>query len=1170
MADMLTSQQKMAVENRGGSLLVSAAAGSGKTKVLVDRLLSYINDPVNPQDIDSFLMITYTKAAAAELRGKIASKLSAEIALNPQNQHLRKQLQRLYLTKISTVHAFCADILREFAYLLDIPADFRVADENECVQLQTTALEKILNTAYEHLDSNEEFIAFIDSQGLGRDDRQVPQLVLSVYRRAKCHLNYEQWLNQCLEGGKAADISDLSETAWGSYLINDLRNYLELQIQAIRKCVELAQAAGDMDKPAALLSDTVVQLERLFQCTTWDQIYSLRDIAYGTLAFSKKCEDLDLIDQIKAVRDACKEGLKKKLRRFNAPSDQLLSDIQSTDVSTRGLVALVRNFDKEYSYLKKSRHILDFNDLEHKVLDLLWGKSRSGITSIAREIGNRYCQIMVDEYQDSNAVQDAIFQALSTHRNNCFMVGDVKQSIYQFRLADPGIFLEKYNRFDMAPDVADGEGRKVLLSSNFRSSGGVIEAVNDVFYTCMYEQVGGLRYSESEALSEGITHINLPDPEIEFHCIPVKNDTYAEEAAFVAGRIRQMLDNGSVVRDGDLLRPVRPEDIVILLRSPGSVGKVFQSALENNGIACSFDKGTELMETEEVQFIHGMLQVISNPLQDIPLIAVLSSRVFGFSADELAQIRCEQPKVDFYSALTCDKGDKTFAFLQALEQLRLDARMLSMPQLIERILILTDADVIYQSLADGAIRLENIRNFTSIAASFSSMGSGTLEGFLDYLQIITNEGYQVQGSAASSAVQIISIHKSKGLEYPVVFLCGLSKSFNMEQTREQVLCDSALGLGLSCVDPKLRIRYPTVAKQAIIAKMHAQALSEELRVLYVAMTRPKDRLIMTYASASLEKELTELAARMDISSPVLLSSDVGSAGEWVLLAAMRHSEADCLHRMSRKPNRVNVFRFPWKFSVDGEVYTRFAMNEHQEFDHNLQPGVMERMSRGLSFEYPYLAATSIPSKMTATQLKGRYKDQEIAENTTSKNKNLKFRKPEFLQSAATGSQYGIAIHSFMQHVNFSSCEDLQSLRDELDRLVSEGHITPELARIANLDDVMRFFNTEIGKMLRSGAECIREFKFTILDDADEYVADAEGESILVQGVVDCALIDDHGITVIDYKTDNVETSQLQHSISNYRGQVCAYARALQKIFERPVVNSFLYYFHLGEMIRVGD
>ena len=573
------------------------------------------------------------------------------------------------------------------------------------------------------------------------------------------------------------------------------------------------------------------------------------------------------------------------------------------------------------------------------------------------------------------------------------------------------------------------------------------------------------------------------------------------------------------------------------------------------------------MEAEEIQFIRSLLQVISNPLQDIPLIAVLSSRIFGFTADELADIRSRDMKSNFYSALLQDKRDKTKSFLEILDLLRLDARMCTTPQLIDRILVQTDADVIYQSMPNGVLRSDNIRSFCTLAVTYASVGQNTVEGFLQYLDIIAAEGYQVPGAVSTDAVRIMSIHKSKGLEFPVVFLCGLSKSFNMEQTREQVLCDSEHGLGLSCVDSERRVRFPTVAKHAIAAKMCAEALSEELRVLYVAMTRPKDRLIMTYAVKDLDGELFEMASRMDLTDPVLMSGDVGSAGEWVLLAALRHSEAASFHAIGGKPENIRIMKHPWKICISQQAVVDESVLENsdvslQDLDH-----CIEKMQLGLNYRYPFVGATQAPSKLTATQMKGRYKDQEAAQGASGQH-SCYFRKPEFIESHTSGTQYGTAMHTVMQYLRFDDCHDLAALEAQVNRLSDEGYITHKLRESLNVADIYRFFQTDVGKKLQTGIQCIREFKFSVLDDAGRYAPDAVGESILLQGVVDCALVEDDGITIVDFKTDHVNPDSLDASVRGYSPQVQAYAYALEKIYKKPVKKVFLYYFRLGQLIPV--
>lgn len=1151
MTEQLTHQQQEAVNNRGGKLLVSAAAGSGKTKVLVDRLLGYLSDPTDPANVDDFLIITYTKAAAAELRGKIASKISQQVAEDPENRHLQQQMQRLYLAKISTVHSFCTDILREYAYYLDLSADFRVADENECFELQSCVLEKILEEAYATADDDPDFCAFLNSQGLGRDDRQIPEILLKVYRSAMCHLNPREWLEWCMSSLENTEVKDVSQTVWGSYLLEDLHNYLDLQINAMQRCADRAAATDGMDKPAAVLGSTVDQLVLLRNSRTWTDIQKNMGIDYGRLTFSKNCSNLLLAEQIKTVREACKKGIASRIRRFSGDNEQVLGAVQTSANAARGLMNLIRKFSTEYDKYKRSRRVLDFSDLEHKTLDLLLGKHRSGVTVVAKEIGLRFREVMVDEYQDSNAVQDAIFSALTMQRQNCFMVGDVKQSIYQFRLADPGIFLEKYNCYSPASEAIVGQGRKVLLNSNFRSSGGVIAAVNDVFSTCMSPKIGGLIYDEDEQLKEGVPHIPLEESEVVLYGVDVVEDTYAEESAFVAEKIAQLLDGKHYVRQGEELRPITADDIVILLRSPGSVGNAFQYALEERGIACATGGSQDLLHTEEIEVLRSMLQIISNPLQDIPLISVLMSRVFCFTADDLALIRRKNKYESMYAALQEDRTDKSVAFLEVLNTLRQEAQLNSLSGLLNRIFSLTRIDSIYASMPDGTGRLENIQNFCQVAVGYESAVSCSLGQFLEHLDMVDDRGLSAGGELSScGAVRIMSIHKSKGLEFPVVFLCGLSRDFNRDNARAQVLCDRELGLGLTCVDMENRVRYPTIAKHAIAAKINADSLSEEMRVLYVAMTRARDRLFMTYAAKNIADELNNISLRVGLCGPLLMSQDVNSPGDWVLLTAQMHQENGW---------SVEVVRAP-------------VGNTQVILDNDIQSGLpddsIDRMRKYLNFKYVYDLATSVPSKLTATQLKGREKDREVAQNAAIRDGELQWREPSFVETKVSGSVRGSAMHAVMQHINYYACAEKSGVEQEIARLVKDGCISAEQAKLANVEHITAFFTTEIGTKLRSDIKVLREFKFSILDDASKYYPGTKGEKILLQGVVDCAMIESDGITVIDFKTDRVTDETLPMVIERYTPQICTYADALSRIYCLPVKAAKLYFFDSHRMVDV--
>ena len=1167
MADKLTPQQKEAVTNRGGCLLVSAAAGSGKTKVLVDRLMSYINDPADPANLDDFLIITYTKAAAAELRGKISAKLSELISVFPENKHLQRQMQRLYLAKISTIHSFCSDLLHEFAYRSDISADFRMADDVEATQLQIRAMERVLESAYNSGDSD--FYAFVDSQGLGRSDYQIPQIVLDVYEKSRCHLNPEQWLDSCVSASDVDGVSDVGETVWGRYLMERLKVYLDLQIQAIENCIQEASVVDRMDKPLKLLSDTCSQLHHLRDSRTWDDVIARMHIEYGTLTFDKKCDAVELINQIKAVRNNCKTGLAKKLKPFSNKSDQILCDIENTSAAARGLAALVRAFSKTYSDMKRSYHVVDFSDLEHKTLDLLVGKSRSAPTALAHEIGARFREVMVDEYQDSNAVQDCIFCALTQKRNNCFMVGDVKQSIYQFRLADPGIFLEKYKTFLPAADAEVGQGRKVMLNSNFRSSGGVISAVNCVFETCMSEQVGGLTYGEDESLKEGIPHIELLEPEVELYAVEVQESTYLEEAAFVAERISQLLDGAHMVRQGDQLRPIVPEDIVILLRSPGSVGGYFQSAVEKKGIRCTTGSSDDLLQTEEITVLRAMLQIINNPQQDIPMTAVVTSRVFGLTANDIASARAGNRKVSIFDALKKSKDSKIKSFLQILAELRDEARLNCLSQVINKVLLLTKIDSIYSSLPDGDMRVENIQTLCQLAFSFEANGHSDLGRFLEYLDNLEVKGFAVNEEKGTDSVRIMSIHKSKGLEFPVVFLCGLAKTFNTEDAKAPVLCDGELGFGLCCADMKNRIKYPTIAKNAIAAKMSEESISEEMRVLYVAMTRARDRLIMTHAQRKPDNCLSDYAYRMDVSPMQLLTSDVSCAGDWVLLSALLRQESAAFFNIGTRPEKnVRIYDDKWHVDVVSADAATEVTAMHSAVTRIATPaGAIDRIERMLNFKYGHTAATTIPSKQTATQLKGRPKDREAAEGTAQLHEK-NFRKPSFVSVEHDGRAYGTAMHAAMERIRFEKCIDKNSIDAEIRNLVAEGILSKQNGDLVNTDQIAAFFQTDIGKTLRTHANILREFKFSVLDACDQYFENVSDERVLLQGVVDCAMVDDDGIYVLDFKTDRVTEESIPLVSERYRAQVEAYAHALERIFKKPVKSATLYFFHINRFINI--
>ena len=1168
-AEKLTLQQAQAVNTRGGNLLVSAAAGSGKTKVLVDRLLSHLTDGQNPANMDEFLIITYTKAAATELRGKIARKLTERIAEEPENRHLQKQIQKLFLTKISTVHGFCADLLREYAYRLDIAPDFRVADENECAEIRELVMTDLLDDAYRNVAEDPDFRSFVDTQGLGRTDTLIPEIIGRVFDSAQCHMDPSGWLQSCLDAVSLDSVEDVSQTIWGKYLIEDFYQYLDAQILVMAKCVKLATECEGFEKPGAVLQNTLVQLRQLRECESWNDIVAKQNIDYGRLTFPRKNPNPDLSDRIKEARSACKKGIEKKLKYFADPSSQILQDLGKSAAGTRGLIHLVEKFAENYRQEKRKRRVLDFSDLEHRTLDLLLGKNRSSVTAAALEIGKRFREIMVDEYQDSNEVQDAIFCALTSSRNNCFMVGDVKQSIYQFRLADPSIFLEKYQSYADVENAYGNEGRKVLLSHNFRSGIEILDAANAVFYKCMSRKVGGLDYGEAEALREGVPHELLGEPGVELYVLETDEDAHRQEAAFVADKIQSMLQQGTLIRNGDQMRPATAEDIVILLRSPGSVGKYYQQELEKRGIRCTSGAGDDLLQTQEISTLRSLLMTIVNPRQDIPLISVLASPVFGFSADDLAAIRSKNKRSTVYDALLETELPKAKAFLNQLAVLRREARTSTLTQLLERCFTLTRMDSIYYAMPGGAARRDNLQTFYQLASEFENGTLRDLGQFLDHLQALEEKGMICAQSAGAGSVTIMSIHKSKGLEFPVVFLCALARGFNKESLRAQILCDKQLGLGMSVADPVTRIRYPSIAKHAIMAKMASDGLSEEMRILYVAMTRARDRLIMTYASKSLENDLKDIAMRMDFDDGKLICMDANCPGKWVLLSAMGRTEAGHLHALGGRPVETHVSDYPWKMELVQPVEADIREQNVEVQNISIPEDAVSEIAASMNFVYPHIAATLAPSKQTATGRKGRIKDAEAAEFTEEpKVLHRIWRRPAFLTQQVHGKEYGNAIHSAMQYIQYENCTDETEIAREIQRLVDSGFLKQEQGNLVNCNKLHTFFSSELGRKLRSGVPYIREFKFSILDDGNHYGENLQEEKVLLQGVVDCAILEEDGITVLDFKTDYVTEETIPEILERYRLQIETYGDALARIYEMPVKNRYLYLFHLDRFVSV--
>lgn len=1145
-----TAAQAAAITHRGGPLLISAGAGSGKTRVLVERLLNIIEN--EGEDIDRFLVITFTRAAAEELRGRILERLYQRLAEQPKNAHLRRQTTLIYSAQISTIHGFCAALLRENAHLCSVRADFRLLDEAEAEVIKAETLDDLLTERYRAMSPD--FRSLADTMGAGRDDSALVKMIRDCHTALQGHPYPEKWLQEQIN--EPVCFSDAGETAWGRLLLRRAKSLCAYWTGRMEAALDLVLA----HEQAALsyadsYEDTVTSLREFYAALQggWDSA-----CRFGQISFPKlkplKGESDETVEKARLIRAKCQKSMAALTAGFAADSAAHLEDMAAVKPCIDELFRLVTDFSEAYSEEKLRRSALDFNDLEHMALKLLID-SDGAPTRQAREAAARYREILVDEYQDCNRVQDAIFSAICPD-GNITMVGDVKQSIYRFRLADPSIFLDKYERYSDEPSP---EGRRVVLADNFRSDSGVIDAVNGLFGMIMTKDLGELDYAGKEELRCAASpRAENAGAQFELHLTDTGGEDRVDgEARYIARRVRKLLESSMTV-DG---RPLRAEDIAVLLRSPKGREAVYASALRQEGIDASFQKAKEsLSERREVIWALSILQITDNPRQDIPLITALRSPVWGFTADELSQIRSADKDGCFYEALCAaarqPEGpcrDKCAAFLEQLGQFRLCASDMPADRLINFIYEQTMLPALAEATAAGSS--EGLYMLLDQARSYERSGYRGLFSFVSQIREAAENGsVSFSGPGGGGrGVLISSIHNSKGLEYPVVILANLSGRFNKMDLNKPLLIHPVLGAGCKRTDKRRGIEYPTLPKLAIAAQIDNETLSEEMRVLYVAMTRAKHKLIAVCSSKDAEKTINGIRANCFGPPEYQELEKCSSAAAWILTAA---AALDWPVIMSQAPGSAGAFR------------TQAAGEAEGSFD----AALAEKIKAGLDWRYSRAADTRLPSKLTATELKGGRLISETAEEADSlppRWEAVSLKRPAFIgrEEGLSPAERGSALHLVMQYIDFSMCLSREGIEAEKARLVEKRIITPQQADAADAGKILRFFSSESGRRVLSADRVSREFKFSLLAPAADYYPDGKGE-ILLQGVVDCFIEEDGLLSVIDFKTDRVPAGLEAERAEKYRPQLDAYASALEKITGKKVKQKLIYFFSSGKAINI--
>lgn len=1137
----LTEMQKAVVDDRGGTLLVSAAAGSGKTKVLIDRVLKRVCD--EGCNVDDFLMITFTQAAASELRGKLMNALAERLAEQPDDRRLQAQLSRVYLAQISTVHAFCAAILREYAHKTALDADFRICDERLAQPLREKAMQKLLRELYETVEQNESYAAALRMLGAGRDERQLRQLILSLHEAVQSYPDPQARLRQYAEMTELSEYDDVAQTSWGQYLTDEVRALYDDCIDLAQRTLQIARNNPAVEKYQTVLESDLALFTKLRSEESWDKLRA-RDLSFARMPVVRKCSDIAAQEQIKALRERMKKRAEERLKLLNASAADALRDLADTAPALRGLVALTARFEALYTEEKRRRRYADYADLEHEAYRLLCKDGRQ--TATARDLSARFTEIMVDEYQDTNAVQDAIFSVLG--ENKLFFVGDVKQSIYRFRLADPGIFLSKYESFAEHTQAKDAQPRKIVLSENFRSHPQILSAVNDVFSLLMTKRTGGLEYTSAQALRPGRgEYPALDEPAVELHIVEAEtDDTVSCDAAALARRVRELLDFGTL-KEADGERPIRAQDIVILLRSVKNRAPVYAAALRAVGVesACGNE---DLFDTPHIRFLTALLRVLSNPHQDVALLSVLLSPVFGYTADALARIRAAHAQGDLYDALCADAESEKAVRL--LSELRSTARLDSMRTLLDIIDEKTGFSDVYCVGNSQARR--DMERFLALADDFDRGDALGVSAFLRRIEQLQSRGLDAEAAGGSNAVRIMSIHKSKGLEFPVVILADLSKKFNLRDAYQTVLTDPELGIGCSVTDPQEGVVFSGIARNAIARRTKNQSISEELRVLYVAMTRAQQRLLLFCTGKNPAKQLEALSLQVTRQPSAALVAQAESMAQWLYCAALLRSEMGRAFPQILPPEDRSVPQYPWKIVS----YPQSPLSGEAPRDEAQAPEEMPQAD--FLPPYPYAAACATPSKLTATQLKGRAMDEELPEAPPEL--PVRLPKPGFLlgRRPLTAAERGTAVHLAMQFVDYARCATLEGAREELARLVRQEYLTAQQAEAVEPRKLTDFFASATGQRVLRAERVVREFKFSVLEDASRF-GFAE-EKILLQGVTDCCFFEEDGLVVLDFKSDRVAPGGESARAEYYRGQLDAYSRALSRIFQTPVKQRIVYFF----------
>ena len=1224
-----TKEQREVIDHRNGNLLVSAAAGSGKTAVLVERIINMITDSNSKVDIDSLLVVTFTNAAASEMRERIGEAISKALEKDPSNEHLQKQMLLLNRASITTIHSFCLDVIRSNIHLTDVDPNFRIGDSTECVLIEQEALDEVFEERYcENMlrgagkdGKRGTFLELIECFAERNGDSSVQNMILSIYHFATAFPEPEKWLDKSAEAFNVDDEFKFSESEWSEASAK----YIKIEIEDAKVKMDsayniLQPYKMDIPKAEKIMNEKIQIGEICEACNkSWSDIekamssFITEDYRKGKrIPKDAEIEVTEAWNEAKEIRDGAIKRISKIADEFSKRDDSSIKDeMKKIYPVMREVSDVVKAFSDKFHEKKNEKGIIDFSDIEHLAFEILTDKDKDGNivpSEVAREYRDEFTEIFVDEYQDSNTIQETILDSIANKENlNRFMVGDVKQSIYRFRQANPEIFLEKYRRYSTD---SDADEKKIMLYKNFRSRSTVLEAVNYIFEQIMSINIGEIEYNEDEKLNPGAS---FPEPEdntticggpCEIYLVDksISNELSEEEdidniqleARAVGNIINNLIignENGEKYkvydRKAEKYRDAKYKDIVILMRATSQWSGIFTDELINMGIPAYADAGNGYFDTIEIKTVISLLKIIDNPMQDIPLLSVLKSPMFSFTSEELIDIRIADRKSDFYTAMKKfseneDTGsEKVDSFLNKLDEYRKKSYYMSTDELLWYLYNDTGYYSYLGLLPAGTQRQANLKILFERAKQFENTSFRGIFNFINFIEKLkksnTDMGEAKTIAENADVVRIMSIHKSKGLEFPIVICSGTGKKFNKMDMNRNVLYHQDLGFGPQVVDTETRLSYPSAVKEAIKKRMMLDTLSEEMRILYVAFTRAKEKLIITGSVKDIDSNMKKWSG---ISEKISDSSTMsaGSFIDWIMPSVIKY-------RREKDENNRN-----WEIKIREKSY--FISEEEIEDDRNLSEVFRESISskgpgkyyddikNRLDFVYPYKRSTERAGTVSVTEIKtlsNKINEEETAEDEQLVKKEQRHvKRPKFIQEKyeeekLTGARRGTAVHLVMQIIDIEKTNTVEEIKKQIEEFKNKEILTDKEAEAVNPYMVFKFFKSDLGKRMKEADFIGREKAFCRnIDIEDLYIHEKIGynEDIMLRGVIDLYFEEDGEIVLVDYKTDFVNDENRDKVVDRYRKQLDIYSETLERVTGKTVKEKYLYLFGVSEAVKL--